>query len=547
VPRRRCAPPPNNAAAQLSAAGDRSGAARVGPWLAAGPWIAGRGWRGRTGLACLAGAAMTLGHPPVGVPWALFLAVPLLVWLVDAAPSARAAALTGWAAGFGYFVTGLHWIGHAFVVDAERFAWLLPFAVTLLPAGLALFWALAFWGARRVWAPGRWWRALILALALTTIELARSYVLTGFPWALPGYVWVDTPVAQAAAWAGPHGLTFLTLALAGLVLTAPGGRAGWGGAVLATLAVAGLWAAGDGRLRDLSEPDGADRPLIRIVQPNAPQHLKWDPEHAPRFFARLLEGAAAAPANGPPDLVVFPETALTFLPQDRPDLLVQIARAAGGVPVVTGALLYEQGAGLRQWRNSMIALGPRGEITARYDKHHLVPFGEYLPLRGLLESLGLRALAGMGGAGFAPGPGPTVVALPGLPSFVPSICYEMIFPHEITLPGAPRPDFILHLTNDAWFGAFAGPQQHLAQARMRAIEQGLPVIRAANTGISAVIDGSGAVIDRIALGTHGTLDEALPRPYQPTLYAQTGDLSAILLISLLWGVFTCRHYFWMQD
>ena len=498
-------------------------------------WLARQGrWR-RLGVAMLAGAAMTLGQPPVSLPWALLLAIPVLVWLIDAAPGPRAAALAGWGAGFGYFVTGLYWIGHAFLVEADKFAWLMPFAVTLLPAFLGLFWAAAFALARRIWPQGRWWRVVALAASVTLMEYARSQVLTGFPWGLPGYVWVETPVMQAAAWAGPFGLTFLTLALMPLVLIGivECRRAA---SLTALAGLAALWATGEARLR--AAVDDGTGPVLRIVQPNAAQTLKWQPDHAAVFYARLLAATAAPPdpALGPPAAVIWPETAVTFLPAYQPERRAEIAAAAGGAPVILGALHGLRRDGEEQWFNTLTTILPDATLGPRYDKHHLVPFGEYLPYESVLGLIGLRRLAVQGG--FVPGPGPRVLEVPGLPPFSPLICYEMIFPDAV-VPANRRPDWILQITNDAWFGGFAGPRQHLAQARIRAIEQGLPVVRAANTGISAAIDAQGRVLARIPLQTEGYRDIRLPAALPPTLYARHGDVPAMSLVVLVF--FLCSR------
>ncbi len=501
-------------------------------------WIARRGGIVRATLALVAGAGFTLAQPPISLPWALFLALPALVWLVDAAPSRRAAALTGWLAGFAGMVTGFHWMGHAFLVDPERWAWALPFAITLLPAALALYWAAAFWVAKALWT-AHWSRALTLAAAIATAELARATFFTGFPWGLPGYAWLETPAMQAAAWIGPHGMTLATLALAALPLVAgPRRAAGWA----ALAAVAALWGAGSLRHADPPPAPSAEAPVLRLVQPNARQDRKWVSPWRERYERRLIALSAEDPGPlGPPAAVIWPETAITFLPQDAPDAVAAIARSARGALLVTGALFYEHGAGgLRRWSNALMAVGPEGETLARYDKHHLVPFGEYVPLGGLLRRIGLDAIAGMGGAGFVPGPGPRTLSLPGLPPVSPLICYEMIFPGEVVAPGA-RPDWLLHLTNDAWFGREFGPQQHLAQARIRAIEQGLPVVRAANTGISAVIDAQGRVRASLGLDSHGALDARLPPPLPPTLYARTGDWPALLALALLWAGLAARR------
>ncbi|MGF1500375.1 MAG: apolipoprotein N-acyltransferase [Paracoccaceae bacterium] len=498
-------------------------------WLGALP-----GWV-RVPVAGLAGAALTLGQPPVSLPLVVFLALPILAWLLDGVASWRGALALGWAAGFGSFVAGLHWMGHAFLVEPDRFAWLLPFAVTLLPAGLGIFWAAAFALARALAdpGPGRW---IALAAALAAAEYARSTVLTGLPWGLPAYVWAETPIAQAASLVGPHGLSLATLLAAATALPLLATRR-WALALLPATAV--VLAAGWGTLR-LAEPVPplAERVALRIVQPNARQDLKWVSPHRERFAERLMALSAAPPDPrlGPPAAVIWPEIAVTFLPQRSPEHMAQIAASAGGAPLVTGALFFAETDRGREWSNALMVVDPAGRIVRRYDKHHLVPFGEYMPLRGLLEGLGLEAIAGMAGAGFVPGPGPRVIRVPGLPPFAPAICYEMIFPQGILpngLPDGGRPDWILHLTNDAWFGRFAGPQQHLAQARFRAIEQALPVVRAANTGISAVIDARGRVLDALPLGTHGALDAALPPPRPPTPYAATGDWPALGALALL--------------
>jgi apolipoprotein N-acyltransferase len=485
----------------------------------------------------LAGAAMTLGQAPISQPWALFAAVPVLIWLIDSAPGPRAAALVGWGAGFGYFFTGLYWIGHAFLVDVEKFAWLMPFAVTLLPAFLGVFWAAAFGFARRIWPHGRWWRAFALAACLTLAEYARSNVLTGFPWGLPGYAWVETPVMQMAAWVGPFGMTFVTLALTPLFLIGVVECQRFGSAV-AIAVLAGSWAAGEARFRTVF--DDLSGPVLRIVQPNAEQRLKWQPDHAKVYYARLLAATAAPPdpALGPPAAVIWPETAVSFLPAYQPERRAEIAVAARGAPVILGALHGVQRDGAEIWFNSLTVILPDGSLGPRYDKQHLVPFGEYLPYQSVLGLIGLRQLVNQGG--FTPGAAPQVFQIPGLPPFSPLICYEMIFPSEV-VPAGQRPGWLLQVTNDAWFGSLSGPQQHLAQARIRAIEQGLPVVRAANTGISAVIDPRGRVLDQIPLDTDGFIDIRLPGALPATLYARFGDVPAMSLVVLVFFLCTRRR------
>ncbi|MEM7506520.1 MAG: apolipoprotein N-acyltransferase [Pseudomonadota bacterium] len=493
-------------------------------------WIArqGRWTRGLIGFG--AGAVMTMGHAPVDLPWGFFVAVPVLVWLMAGSSTWRQAAWAGWAVGFGYFLTGLHWIGHAFLVDAEAFAWLLPFALTLLPGGLALFWALGF-GVSWVFRPiGPVGQVLVLAACMTLVEYLRGNILTGFPWALPGYVWVETPLLQSASWAGPFGLTLICLVLTGLPLVAALQRRLWPcAAAIAGFAL--LWGWGITRVPD-QVAYAPDAPVIRVVQPNAPQHLKWHPEHVPIFYRRLLRhtSAPAETASGQPDLVIWPETAVNFVPAEQDALRVQIATAANGAPVILGALHVERSGGERIWLNSMVTIMPDGSLGPRYDKHHLVPFGEYMPFKEVFELVGLRGLAQHGGASF--GPGPAALQIGDLPRFAAAICYEMIFPSEIVAPG-PRPEWILTITNDAWFGGFAGPQQHLAQARFRAVEQGLPVARAANTGISTIIDSYGRMSDKLNLHKDGYVDERLPAALSPTIYSHTYTAPTLLACMLI--------------
>lgn len=500
-------------------------------------WCTGLNRWQRLGLAMLSGAVMTAGHPPINVPWGMFLALPLLTWLMQAAPSGRAVAWTGWAAGFGYFVTSLHWVGNAFLVDPDKFLLLLPLGVLGLPAGLSIFWALAFWLAKKVDGTG-WRAALALATTLSAVELARGYVLTGFPWALPGYVWLETPILQAASWAGPFGLTLITLALCSTPLVAVMRREylATGIAIIGFLA---LWISG--MVREAEElPSDANSPVIRLVQPNAPQHLKWLPGYREDFYQRLLD-ATAAPGVDPdtkPDLVIWPEMAVHFVPAENAAEVTRIAQAAKGALVIFGAFHREVRDGREALTNALHTILPDGSLGPRYDKHHLVPFGEYMPFVSLLGKLGLPDFSE--GVGFSRGNGPTTLQLPGLPSFSPNICYEAIFPYKVV--GSQRPDWIAQITNDAWFGSFAGPQQHLAQARFRAVEQGLPVVRATNTGISAVIDSHGRMVASIAMHNYSMLDVKLPLPLAPTIYSKVGDISCILLILILL-IFVLRRVF----
>ena len=475
------------------------------------------------------GALAAFGQAPWGL-WPLTLVgLGGLVVVVARAGAWRAAAWLGWAGGVGHFGLALSWLVEPFLVDPLRHGWMAPFALAGMAAGLALFWAAAA-GVAHVVAGAAWARALALAPVLAAAELARGHVLTGFPWAMPGHVWLDTPLAQLAAVVGVSGLTALTFAVVavlGAVVLAPG-RAPVSVAGLGLVAVmAGGWAWGAARLAAPAPVDPG--PQVRLVQPNVPQHLKWRRDLVWLFFERHLDLTAAPPDPGqaPPDLVVWPETAVPWLFDPGDPALQSIAQAAGGAQVALGVQRAEAG----RFFNSMVVLDPAGRPTAVYDKHHLVPFGEYIPLLGRLADGPLPGLAGQALQGYSAGPGPVLLDLGPLGRALPLICYEAVFPAHLRT--AERPDFVLQVTNDAWFGRMSGPWQHLAQARLRAIEQGLPVLRAANTGISAVIDANGRPVVQLGLGRPGVVDAALPAPLPATPFAHTGEAPLAGLLALI--------------
>lgn len=473
--------------------------------------------------AALSGAVAGLGQAPFDLWLATPLGLAALALLVGRAPDARAGFLRGLFGGAGHFALTLHWIVEPFFVDAARHGWMAPFALVLFAVGLALFWAVAAWGTvRLVQAPIA--RIALFAPLLTLAEAARSTVLTGFPWALPGHALIGTPWLVLSGWVGAHGMTLAVLAIGSLWAAALLDRRG---AVFAALSLPVLFVP-----YALPQPQapkaGPDAPVVRIVQPNAPQHLKWRQDMIPVFWQRGRDLTAAQPHPdlGPPDLVIWPETSLPVVLGRSDAARVQLAQAAGEVPVMIGAQRFEG----MQVRNSLAVLAPGGPVAAIYDKHHLVPFGEYLPLQGLVERFDIRALAAVLPGGYGPGPGPVALDLGDkLGRAFPMICYEAIFPGYIRQVGE-RPDWMAHVTNDAWFGSFSGPWQHLALARLRAAEQGLPVLRAANTGVSAVIDARGRIVQALPLNDAGALDARLPPPAPPTLYARTGDLPVLILV-----------------
>jgi len=410
------------------------------------------------------------------------------------------------------------------LVGIAGHGWMARVALAGRAAGLALFWAAAAWLSKAM-CP-RWDASGIAAwvVCLAGAELARSYVLTGFPWALIGHVWIGWAPMQMAAAIGPHGLTVLTLCVPAVALIL------WR-RPFALLAGACLCALGYGAAgwRAADREPASDRPIVRLVQPNAPQHLKWHPDHIQTFFARQI-GFTAAPAETRPSVIVWPETAVPALLNQADAALDIMAEAAAGTPVVFGIQRRSAAA----IHNSLAYMDASGQVAQIYDKHHLVPFGEYIPAFGLLAALPFGAFVEEHGFGYTPGPGPRLLDLGPLGTALPLICYEAVFPQDVN--SAPeRPGWLLQITNDAWFGRWVGPYQHLAQARLRAVEQGLPMVRVANTGVSAVIDARGRIVAELPLNEAGYLDAALPLPEGPTLYAHTGDwpVAALYAAALL--------------
>lgn len=497
--------------------------------------------RGAVAVAMLGGALAALGQAPFDL-WPLApLGLGAIIWLCASVQTPRRAGMLGLAGGFGYFAVALHWLVEPFLVDAATHGWMAPFALILFALGMAVFWALGTFGAARLWPVG-WMRVLAIAPVLMLAEAVRGTVLSGFPWAMPGHALIGSPYLALSGWGGGLGLTLLVLAvaalLAGLAMRPRGWF--WAGLVWAVFTLPITLPAP----QPMQAVQGA--PTIRLVQPNAPQHLKWLPEMVPIFWQRGLDLTAAAPASAdmpPPDLVVWPETSLPVLLGRSDAARARLALAAGGAQVVIGAQRFE---GLFA-RNALVQLDGAGEIVTIYDKHRLVPFGEYMPARALFDRLDIVGLAQILPVGYAPGPGPQVLDLgDGLGRVFAMICYEAIFPRYIREIGE-RPDWIVHITNDAWFGTFSGPWQHLALAQLRAAEQGLPVLRAANTGVSAVIDGRGTIVSALPLGEAGHLDAALPSALPATFFARAGTWP-VLVLAFVWllGAF-CLRLFQKQD
>ncbi len=513
------------------------------------------GTRGRALIACIAGGVSVLAMAPFFLSPVLFVVLPVLVWLIDGARRteggnrsiAAATFAVGWWFGFGYFLCGLFWIAEAFLVEAERFLWALPFAVTLLPAGLALFFGVATAVAARISRPGA---ELVVALALTlsAAEWLRGHVLTGFPWNTLGYALTyPLQLMQSAALIGIYGLTLLTVLIfalpavlwvdAGARTTARRGRQ----MAVAVAIVPLLMMTGFGVVRLSVIPDKmVDGVRFRIVQPSIVQREKWRPENQRRIFFDHIDlsnrdatGAAVGLAGV--THIIWPEAAMPFRPLESEDARAAIGQMlppntyliSGGLRVVNVPATAAGTLPGLEARNSLMVFGAGGEAVAIYDKIHLVPFGEYLPFKTILERIGLEQLTRQrGGFGIGATPRP-LLAIPGLPPTGPLICYEAIFPGAI-VQGSERPSVLINLTNDGWFGNTTGPRQHLHQVRVRAVEEGLPVIRAANNGISAVIAPSGRITARLDLNERGAIDAELPHAIGSPPYALLGDFGFLV-------------------
>ncbi len=485
--------------------------------------------------------------PPFSVLPALALALVPAVWLLDGAtaapgrfawPTLRAAALIGWCFGFGYFVAGLWWLGSAFLVEPDQFALLMPLGVLGLPAGLALFMAAGFVFARVLWSPGPW-RILALAAGLGLSEWLRGHVLTGFPWNALGMALGDHLVlAQLASLVGLEGLTPIVAAIcaAPAVIATERGASRWVAPAAALACLAALVAFGSLRLASghVANVDGV---RLRIVQPDIPQDAKFRPENGPAILRKYLEMSdrpTSPERSGLADVthLVWPESAFPFVLAREPAALGMIADALpANVTLVTGAVRMVDplpGEGGRRFYNAIQVVAHDGVVLASADKVHLVPFGEYLPLSALLTRLGLRQFVNAPG-GFEAGARRKSLQVPGLPPAAPLVCYEAIFPGEVRPQDDVRPGLLLNVTNDAWFGITPGPWQHFAQARLRAVEEGLPLVRAANNGVSAVVDPYGRVVASLPLGVQGVLDSALPGAIEPPMFARVPWVSTIVL------------------
>lgn len=514
-----------------------------------------KSWQ-RYALAFGLGAVSVLAVAPLFFWPVLLLTLPMLSLMLES-PEAEAttapvrasfnrAAVTGWWFGFGYFTFGLHWIVEPFLVEADKFAWLIPFAITLLPGGLALFFAAATALAHTLWVSG-WRSAFPLGAAIGLSEWLRGNIFTGFPWNPIGDSLTGNSLTlQWAGLIGTNGLNVLAVILftVPILLTLDALRGRLSMRETSVLAGCGILLTsiglGYGWHRTTLTTAAQSDVLLRLVQPAIPQNKKWRPELRRWVFDQLLTLSRQNQQGRVDDLaaithVIWPEAAMPFLPLRTPQALKDIAALLpDNKSLLTGALRIKaagnSASGERETYNTLLAFDDSARRLAQYDKQHLVPFGEYLPFQSVLEAVGLRQLTQLRG-GFSPGKGARTLTVPGLPPVTPLICYEVIFSGAL-ITTAERPAWLLVVTNDAWFGRWAGPRQHFHQARVRAVEEGLPLVRVSNNGISGVITPVGRVTQQLALNARGVIDVELPTPLPPTLFARFGNAPFWFIIVL---------------
>ena len=474
-----------------------------------------------------AGAMLAFAFAPTMFWPVIFLSLPLFYHVLMASASTRQAALRGFAFGYGFFIAGTWWIANSMLVDAAKFAWMMPFSILGLSAVLALYFMLFGAAMHRLRHPNAMVSLLRFSSLWIAFEYLRSLGQFGFPWNLAGYVALaSTSIAQLASVIGTFGLGFLVIltATAPVLLRNAKNKTGQRlGLILPLLIIAVTYSYGTARLPKTLAMTQTD---IRIVQPNIPQALKHTKEGEQQSLATLLRLSAAA-------LQITSLDTVTLWPESSYPDVIRSTETNQAWPfstyLLSGAVAAEgQGRDLQIF-NSLIALDKRGHVEARYDKHQLVPFGEFVPLRSVLPLNKITP----GDLDFSRGHGATTIALGTLLPFSPLVCYEVIFPW-MSADASVRPQWLVNVTNDGWYGDSPGPYQHFAAARMRAIEQGLPLARAANTGISALIDPYGRVVSSLVLSQRGVIDARLPAALPPTIYARHGERLTLISLIFLW-------------
>ncbi|WP_419903073.1 apolipoprotein N-acyltransferase [Kiloniella sp.] len=503
------------------------------------------GWQ-RYVVAASLGAVSATAFAPLFLIPLLVPAFTGLLWLFQGAESPKKAAFIGWAFGVGHFAIGLYWVGSAFLVNSARHAWMMPFAILGLAVGMGLFHCLVGYLLARLKFRGIDRLIAFVAIWLA-VEWLRSWIFTGFPWNLIGAVWTfSDSMLQLASVTGVWGLSVLTLFAAAapavlfsgndLNLSEMKRRVAF--VFFALSLPLFVWGGGALRLGMLS-PEAesfVENVNLRLVQPNIPQADKWKPKLREGHVDKQMSMSVS---EGFKDIthVIWPETAVPFLLSSVKALRTKIARVVPppgflitGAPRIEEKVLPDGGGIERKFKNSVHVLNRSGDIVGTYDKFHLVPFGEYAPLRDWLPFIEKLTA---GSSDFSPGPGPLTMSLPGVPPMSALVCYEIIFPGAV-VDAFNRPEWILNLTNDGWFGISSGPYQHLGMAQLRAVEEGIPVIRVANTGISASIDAYGRVVESVELGVAGILDTGLPKKTpSSTVFSRIGNFSVLFLMVLM--------------
>lgn len=497
-------------------------------------------------IALVAGMASATGFAPLNFWPALMVGLAVLLWLTHEAPTLKAVLLRGWIFGVGHFTVGNNWIQHAFDFQDKMPPVLGYFAVVLLSLYLALYPAMAMglaWRfSRRVTTRAGWQGAdagfvLVAAAAWIATEWLRGVMFTGYPWNPLGVVWLPLhAIAQAGALVGTYALSGVMVMAAGVLYLAFVRDYRAAGALAIAIGALGIAA----RLIVPAVPAADATRLVRVVQPNIGQEAVGAPDYNARLLSRLVWGSGRAGAQ--PRLIVWPEGMVNDWVEDgyprnwyRIDPRAVRAQIASGLGpndrVLIGgtALFVDQQGNATGVGNGIWSVDPDGMLGPRYDKAHLVPYGEYLPMRTLLAPLGLARLV-MGDVDYVPGPGPRTLPVQGFGNIGMQICYEIIFSGQVVDP-ANRPDMLFNPSNDAWFGTW-GPPQHLAQARMRAIEEGLPILRATPTGISAIIDAHGGLVDFVPPGQEGAAEAPMPRPLPPTPFSRLGNWMAAIVAAL---------------
>ena len=490
-----------------------------------------RGFR-RIAAAFAFGLIGALAYAPTNMFFVLWISFPALIFLLRGTNSFWQAFVTGWSFAFGTFLLGLYWISAAMFVDIKSFWWAVPLAAAGLPAFFAIYYGLAAAAAQRVGLKGIQ-GVLSFALLWFLADYVRGHLFAGFPWNLEGYAWSDIlPMLQLTSITGIYGLTLVTVVAASLAAVLAEKRKHLRVIVvtgsLVLLGIIGSWGAWR-----LSQPVAMTEDRIRILQPDIDQADKWIAMEREEHFRSLL-ALSSTPGEKPVTAVVWPETASTFyLAEDAFHRREAATVLPKNATLLTGVIRRELGDGGKiRYYNSLVAVVPNAQISAFYDKFHLVPFGEYIPVRKVLP---IRTLAALG-VDFTAGDRPHTMRVAGLPPFSPLICYEAIFPGEVADP-KDRPQLLLNITNDGWYARTAGPYQHFATARVRAVEEGLPLVRAANTGISGIIDPAGRVLTKLKLGQKGLIDGDIPAPFPRTIFSRVGEKP-------LWIIFASLFCIW---